>query len=508
MKTMLHSIKRSITALLLLAGTTACLDKYPESAIPDKEAMQTVSDAEQIVTGIYSRLKSGTLFSGYLTLLPDIQCDMVQAVEGNTNTFGNIWRWDIRPTNPEIEAIYADLYGVIGSCNFYLDQIEAVRREVTDDTQLDELDTYTGEVYGIRALAYSELIKCFTKAYPASDAEAKNELGVVIDSTYFKKETARRSSLYDSYRFVIRDLEKAEELLDEKDDEYSNEYFSAGAVQALRARVALNMRDWERAVEYSSKLIDRSNKVFSLADARVQYSNSGMDYYSYMWAYDVSFEIIWRIGFTTTSYGGRLGSVFFNFTKDYKYFYPDYIPSDDAVRLYADNDLRKTAFFESAQTGYASGLTCNLLLKYYGNRNFMTSNNLFEVSMPKPFRLSEQYLIRAEAYCNLKEYGKASKDLSELRRYRFASGGTLNVEEKNWQDEIAAERLRELYMEGFRLNDLKRWGRGFERKMQNGAQPEGAKLKIEAENALFVWPIPQHELEAPGSQIAPNDSNK
>lgn len=505
MKTMLHTIKRSFTALVLLAGATACLDKYPESAIPDKEAMQTVSDAEQIVTGIYSRLKSGTLYSGYLTLLPDIQCDMVQAVQGNTNTFGNIWLWDIRSTNAEIEAVYADLYGVIGSCNFYLDQIDAVRQDVTDDAQLDELDTYTGEVHGIRALAYSELIKCFTKAYPQSDAEARNELGVVLDSTYFKREPARRASLYDSYRFVIRDLEKAEELLDEKDDEFSNEYFSAGAVQALRARVALNMRDWEKAVEYSSKLIDRKESPFALADARVQYSNSGMDYYSYMWAYDVSFEIIWRIGFTTTSYGGRLGTVFLNFTRDYKYFYPDYIPSDTALKLYADNDLRKTAFFESAQTGY--GQTYNLLLKYYGNRNFMSSSNLFEISMPKPFRLSEQYLIRAEAYCNMGEYPKASSDISTLRRYRYQSGGTLNLEAKNWQDQIAEERLRELYMEGFRLNDLKRWGRGFERKTQTGAQSEGANLKIEADNALFVWPIPQHELEAPGSQIVPNESN-
>jgi hypothetical protein len=79
---------------------------------------------------------------------------------------------------------------------------------------------------------------------------------------------------------------------------------------------------------------------------------------------------------------------------------------------------------------------------------------------------------------------------------------------------IADERVRELYMEGFRLNDLKRWGKlynngeGFTRKPQSNTLIEGSSLKITADNPLFVWPIPQHEIEAPGSEVQPNESNK
>ena len=68
-------------------------------------------------------------------------------------------------------------------------------------------------------------------------------------------------------------------------------------------------------------------------------------------------------------------------------------------------------------------------------------------------------------------------------------------------------------MEGFRLNDLKRWGtlynngNGFKRTPQTSSLDEGSSLEIKADNPLFVWPIPQHEIEAPGSQIEPNDSN-
>ena len=62
-------------------------------------------------------------------------------------------------------------------------------------------------------------------------------------------------------------------------------------------------------------------------------------------------------------------------------------------------------------------------------------------------------------------------------------------------------------MEGFRLHDLKRWGKGFERKAETSTVAPGNRLKINANNPRFVWPIPQHEIEAPGSMIVGNESN-
>ena len=82
------------------------------------------------------------------------------------------------------------------------------------------------------------------------------------------------------------------------------------------------------------------------------------------------------------------------------------------------------------------------------------------------------------------------------------------MKESNWLQTISDERVRELYMEGFRLHDLKRWGMGFERTPQTHTQSEGSSLKREANNPLFVWPIPNHEIVSPGSQIQPNESNR
>lgn len=84
--------------------------------------------------------KSSALYSGNLTLLPDLQADFVYAVNGYTNTYGNIWRWkDILATNTDIEAVYQALYAVINRCNFMLDRVDYVRKNTTVDADLDKL---------------------------------------------------------------------------------------------------------------------------------------------------------------------------------------------------------------------------------------------------------------------------------------------------------------------------------------------------------------------------------
>ena len=491
-----------MAATAVALGLSSCLEKTPGDYIPETESMESLNGAEQVLTGIYTAYMSSGLYSGYLTLCPDVQSDLVYAVQGNSNTMGNIWQWDIRSTNSEVESVYAALYRVIGRCNFFLDQVDALRNSMTDDASIETLDYYTGEVHCARALAYSELIKCFCKAYDPATAE--NELGVVLADTYFGEKPSKRASLYDSYQFVIADLEKAEELLDEDYNYYDSPYFTHAAAHAIHARVALYMQDWDKAIEESSILID--SDAFALATCR-SYASSTQTFLQYMWSNDAAYEDIWRIGYTATSFGGAQGSIFLNFTTDYYYYYPDYVPAQWVLDLYTAGDARYDAYFATLQTGYSHQLTWPLLVKYYGNESLM-ANMIYHVNMPKPLRLAEQYLIRAEAHCQKGSYAAASTDLSTLRQTRFTSGGSISVNSGNWLETISDERVRELYMEGFRLHDLKRWGKGFERTPQTHSQSEGSSLKIEANNPLFVWPIPNHEIVSPGSQIQPNESNR
>lgn len=506
---MIRKIKLYIALAAVSLSATSCLDKYPTDAILEKNAMTTVEHADQVVIGIYAGFKSSALYSGPLTLLPDLQADLVYAVNGYTNVYGDAWRWDILATNNEITSVYGELYTIIGRCNFFLENVDRVEANTVDDAKLEKLEGYKGEVYFARALAYSELIKLFCKSYK-SDEEADKELGVALVSSYSNAGRPKRASLKASYQFVLDDLEKAATYM-ELDGEptaplYSTIYFTIGAVNSLYARTYLYMQKWDQAIEYSSKVIN--SDYYMLASSTKASSVKDVSDYEYMWQYDNSTEIIWKVGFDINSYGGKLGRIFFNY--DYISFKPDYVPAQWALNLYDANDYRIRAFFANATTGFSHGLTWPLLLKYYGNREFMGSN-ILHVSMPKPFRLSEQYLIRAEAYCNkgAAYYSNAGKDISKIRVARYKTyGGTTVINKENWLKVIEEERVKELFMEGFRLTDLKRWGKGFERTPQEQTIAPGNRLKIEPSNSLFVWPIPQHELQSPDSDIEPNESNK
>lgn len=501
----MKNIKKYLLIIALALSSTACLNKYPGNMVQSDKAITTVSEADQAMIGIYSSWMNGALYSGYLTLLPDIQCDLAYAVNGYSNQFGDTWRWNILSTNPDYEAVYAGLYNVISNCNFLLDNVERVRQNTTDDRDLDRLDQYFGEACFSRALAYSELIKLFCKAYDPQTAA--NELGVVLKSHYYSNEPTRRSSLEASYQFVLEDLDRAAEYLRLEDNFEGNlfdsPYFCEYTVYALRARVALYMQNWKEAEKYAGKIIDSGYYMLSSVNTKVTNSQNA---YQYMWSNDKSTEIIWKVGMTTTNYGGALGRVFFNY--DHRTFKPDYVPAKWVFNLYGADDMRFDAFFVDMHTGYPHGLVWPLLAKYFGNEEFATKN-IMHICMPKVFRLSEQYLIRAEAKANLKDFSGAGNDLTSLRRARFKTGAgySINLNPDNWLEIIEEERVRELYMEGFRLQDLKRWHKGFERKPQAQSLENGSSLKIKADDVRFVWPIPKHELEAPGSEIKPNESN-
>ena len=257
---MIKKFRLYIMLAAVMLSATSCLDKLPEDEVPFDQAIQTVDDVNLAVIGIYDAYKSKYLYSGNLTLLPDLQTDLVYGINGNTNIYGDIWRWkDILATNTDIEAVYGSLYEVINRCNFLLDRVDNVRKNTTDDTALDKLDQCCGEAYFARALAYSELIKLFCKAYE-SDEDAAKQLGVILSQHYRGDEEMKRSSLKDSYQFVLDDLDRAADLLELEEDFsgalYDTPYFNEYTVYALRARVALYMKKWDEAIKYSTKVIE------------------------------------------------------------------------------------------------------------------------------------------------------------------------------------------------------------------------------------------------------------
>ncbi len=491
---------KKIKYILLLVATTlcfaSCLDKYPSDSLLESDSMQSLSDAEQTLNGIYATMKSSYLYSGSMVLAQDIQADLVYAVDGFSNTYGDFWDWDITPDDSTITGVYASLYAIIGQCNFYLEYADRVESSIIDESDFADFDLYLGEVYFARALAYSELARIFCEAYSEESADIEHG-GMILSTSYSEEAVAIRSTLRETYELILSDLAMAAELIN---SDYADAiYFTEGSVEALYARTYLYMEDWDNAIDYSSRVIARTD-VYDLARCDAGNSDSGYTELYHMWRYDSSDEVIWKVGMTINSMGGGLGQVFLNY--NYVSYLPDYVPAAWVLNSYSSSDGRYGSYFASATTGYSHGLTWPLVVKYMGNDEFLASNILY-VQLPKVFRLAEQYLIRAEAYARNARYDLASSDLSTLTAARCGSG-TLTVNSSNWLETISDERTKELFMEGFRLSDLKRWGMGFEREAQLNSVETNSDLVIEAGDYRFVWPIPNHEIEAPGSQIVQN----
>ena len=114
--------------------------------------------------------------------------------------------------------------------------------------------------------------------------------------------------------------------------------------------------------------------------------------------------------------------------------------------------------------------------------------------------------IAAEAYARRGESGdeaKACQHLNALRAKRIADYNAKSYSGDAVLDEVKKERVRELFGEGFRLTDLKRWGQGFTRSeaqdkniITQANSTNYELLSMPASDPRWLWPIPQAEIDA------------
>ncbi len=491
--------------LLAAAGLASCdMEKYPFNAVEESQYMKTVSDFEQARIGLYSNYR--TITTGGYVLLSDIQCDDFQAVAGFSNTYGNHQRWDFQTTDGNIRTIWSAYYSTIARCNYYLNNYDqvvagAVLPDISE-ADMATISTYAAEAYFTRAYCYYMLSTYFCQAYDPNTAEST--LGLPIQLVYSPTSDSGtypgRSSLKATYDQILSDLNKASELW--TGNTWNQYYISPYAIQALQARVALNMKDYPTAISASTSLINISAQAgFGLVNDALAYAG--------IWNADNREETIWQIFMKAPSeLGAATGSTFWG---AYLANTPDeqimnYVPSQSLVDLYdKENDVRFATFFTPYHLNTSAGTSGDIYVfnKYPGNPGLgnLTVDQHY-TNMSKPLRIAEQYLIAAEAYMESGDETNAAAYLNQLRSYRIA-GYTAEAfnNPATLRTAIHNERRKELAGEGFRLNDLKRWGEGFNRTgtEQDAAvvQPGAAftELNVDASNYRFTWPIPKAETD-------------
>ncbi len=482
-------MKKIISLMMMLGavgGFTACsLDLEPDTAITGDRAGQPKYVAD-LRNGIYNNVASMASYGGTAIVSTEYYTDLFNETSSSGNRGGYFSRWSIYANDSDVQGVWASYYSLILQINYALGKADEAIANYDSD---DEMNLYKGEFYFFRAYLMHQLALRFCEDY--DPARASEQLGVPFQNEYNPGAQLNRGTLQQTYEHILDDIKLAEELLTTAGSQNSK-YLTKDAITAFKAQVALQMHDYQNAAQYASSLYGS----YPLASSKEDLQQ--------MWMHDTSSEIIFECNLVQTTVGVIVSAqdyangTYDGTLKSYS-FNPAYVPEQWVCDLYEPGDYRDSVYVGLARIPQASKPDeTKILLKLTGNEELRTSESILNYyNMPKLFRISEMYLIEAEAQYRLG--GDAATPLNQLRQNRGLAATTATGEDLF--EEIKRECVREFIGEGRRLFDLKRWGDGFTRDGQTAALNRLAggtatyQMTQEASNPKFVWPIPQYELQ-------------
>ncbi len=312
---------------------------------------------------------------------------------------------------------------------------------------------------------YFKLVNVYARPYTA-DTSA---LGVPIVLHYNPYDLPKRSSVGEVYNQIISDFQAGFA----NGQAYTKSiYLSKYAIEGMLAKAYLYMNRMQDAKNAAADVI--ANGPFSLVTAA--------NYKAY-WADPASradaVETLLEIDANVISNNGYddLGGIYIN-------GYQDIYASSQLVALYSSTDIR-TSVLIAGQT--KNGIAATLVNKYSNAQNSDRDN-------PKVMRLSEVYLIAAEASARVGDEAGALKYLNTLMAQRdpakiYSSTGDQLI------TDIVTERRKELAFEGDRLYDLNRLMLPIVRADNPGSIPTTV-LTIPFSDPRRIAPIPQDEIQA------------
>jgi len=502
---------KKILFSLFAAGLmlTSCnMDKDEPGTTLASESVQSVEDVAQFRNNLYGQIRA--LTSGTYVVGTDMQTECFVGLRGNGGRGSNWAQSNFTPSSSEITSPYAGCYGAIGTCNFLLQKAqELVASGTVSESDMVTLHRYLGETYFMRAYFYWYLFDHYCQAY-TEDKANKPALGLQLVTDYNPQipfsEYPGRSTMAQAISRINDDLKEAYRLLSEYEQtDLSNvcpnaSYLSSYVVMALQSRVALATRDWTTAIDKANTIIN--DGVYDLTPA---------NRYAALWTADEGTELMF-VPFVDASESASVSSFFNPF--NYINAYPsrvNCVPTMNILNLYDDvKDVRFNTFFyilPEPMTVEAQKTFAFIFYKYPGNPALNTSSSNSYKNKPKPFRLSEIYLILAEASYEKNDPATANTALKTLRSKRISNYTHTDLAGDALRDAIREERTKELIGEGFHFSDLRRWNLGFQRDSHYGQLVGGtvdvATLFNNADlqtifrpgDYRYVWPIPRNQFE-------------
>lgn len=450
-----------IIVLFLSTGCKKVVDLLPTDSVDETKAFLTVDDIQKGLNSAYARYsRPSSMYVGALT------SDEVKFGPENGGSGQFVYRLQYNSSTGEVTEGFFTFYALIDQVNRVLpkiDEVEAVN--VGDEAKRPLLKA---QLLALRAMGHFELLNFYCKKYDPADP-----LGVPVMLTSNLLGKPARNTVAEVISQIEKDLEDAKALLPAiTPATFSDLALNQISITAFQARLALYKREWQKAIDLASTVINSGIKPLV----------TGSDFTG-IWNDVNTNEILFRQRYENSTILGTLwtsasGNVIFS-------------PSDKLTNSFSGSDIRRNA--------YISVLSGKRVVS-----KFFQSSRGGRIVDAKGIRTAEMYLIRAEAYAKLAAPNIVSgaADLNALRAKRITSyvNETFTTSQ-DLIDAVIAERFKELCFEGFRFFDLKRLGLSLQRNASDVDSPNWQTMP--ADNFRFTLPIPQSEMLA-NPNMVPN----
>ena len=432
------------TIILLAILFTACddyFDEQPVDQVTEDLVLTDETSVKQAIFGIYGTLnRENSHLLGYNT--PHMADDVASTISDDFD----LTRFEVA----NIDAFWTGMYKGIYSANFILERLPEI-------SMSDYLKTvYASETRFLRAMAYYYLV------------QLHGDVPLTTSTNFEANRTETRAPQAEVLRFIRQELEA---LIPGLPDEYETvEETKVRATTATGlgylAKTQAILQNWQDVESLTTAVIN--NTLYELVE----------DYESLFtttYASEGIFQIYSGPDFFNRVYRGYLNLDANGVT---------IIPTQDLVNAFEAGDLRKqVVLLEEPVAKF--GLAAN---KY---RDFGDNT-----TVQYYLRLSDIYLLRAEARARQNNLAGAMEDLNRIRN----RAGLQNLTSGTMEEAlllIEHERLVELCFEGHRWFDLKRTGR------LDAVMSEHLGEIWEFPKAA-LWPVPQGEIDT-NPNLLPNN---
>ena len=451
-------MKKILLSLGLVAGMmlTSCsdfLDKEPTNALPVDGTITSAKDLEYAINVVaYPLTVERMCYASEFGIYADLLTNNFKIIKDNGQS-SPLAYYTVEKNHQFSEDPYFYFYKAIAEANKALEASESLE-------QTAQIKNLEGQLYAWRGLLHFDLARMFAHIPSTVDATAANS-GIVLATKVFNPEyIANRNTLKETYDQIISDFTKAADMMAE---ESATGYFNKYAAIALRARAYLYMGEYQKAIDDANTVIN--SKKYSL------YTTSN---YTKVWEQEGTDESIFELLVTSNYTPQRYAIGYYSDCTGYSEMAFD---ENGALYKYLSthpNDIRSKTIKDQSNAETNKGLYPG---KFPGREGNLYVNN------PKIIRLSELYLIAAEANANLGNGDKAATYLNTLRKNRiegYTDVATVTI------DDVLNEYTYELYQE----NQI---AFAYWRNKKSVTNVYGKEIKYDDEKTIL--PIPQREID-------------